>query len=867
VTSGSALRAAAAFLLGAAATLFAGDAPEHAPQDAPSGPPEATIDLATSDGVALVRGQWRYGDTRIVETEFPGPGPGNQPTGALAKTYDYEPHAGAADFDDSKWEAIAPETLGARRGHGRLGFNWYRITVTIPERIGSYEPAGKDVVLETTLDDAAEVWVDGELTRYLGQRGGSVAAGWNASNRLVLARSVKAGQRINIAIFGINGPLSSPPTNFIYVRSVRLELYPGTGPIAIVPAEVNVRVDRLDPSLDAIVGSNPKMWKVAEGFQFTEGPVWLPGERALLFSDPNANAIYRYTPEKTAVEVFRRPSGYAGADAGDYGQPGSNGLALDPRGELTIDQHGNRRVVRLDPQGRETVVAASYRGKRLNSPNDLVYRSDGTLYFTDPPFGLPKFFDDPRKELKFSGVYAVRPGGSPRLLVDELTGPNGIAFSPDERFLYVGDWDEKRKVVMRYPVRADGGVGPGTVFFDMTSAPGEDAIDGIKVDERGNVFVSGPGGLWVLSREGRHLGTIVPPRHPHNFAWGDDGKTLYLCARSGLYKMRLGVAGTLVGAPAAPTKGGDVIGRVVRKDARLDALLPSGAELERVAGGVEWAEGPVWDRASRSLLFSDVPSNAILRWKAGEGTTVYLRPSGYTGTAPFAGREPGSNGLAFDREGRLTFCRHGDRGIARRERDGSITVLADRYEGRRLNSPNDLVFKSNGDLYFTDPPFGLPKGFDDPGKELPFQGVYRLSRGGRLTLLTADVRAPNGIGFSPDEKTLYVANADPARPVWYAFDVREDGTLGPARVFYDGSAWASRGPGVPDSLKVDASGNVWAAAPNGVYVIAPDGALLGEIETDVATGNCAFGEDGRTLFVAANHQIGRIRTLTKGQGF
>ncbi len=548
----AALRRAAALLLGAAASLCAADGGAPAPQDAPSGPPEATIDLTTSDGVALVRGQWRYTDTRIVETELAGPGADNQPTGAPAKTWDYEPHAGGADFDDSRWDAVAPETLAVRRGHGRLGFNWYRIAVTVPERIGSYDPSGKDLVLEATLDDAAEVWVDGELTRYPGQRGGSVSAGWNASNRLVVGRSVRPGQKIAIAIFGINGPLSNPPTNFIYVRSARLELYPGGGPIAIAPAEVNVRVDRLDPALDAIVGPNPKMWKVAEGFSFTEGPVWIPSEKSLLFSDPNANTIYRYTPDAASLQVFRSPSGYSGADVAEFGQPGSNGLALDPAGTLTIDQHGNRRVVRLDAGGGETVVAAAYRGRRLNSPNDLVYRSDGTLYFTDPPFGLPKFFDDPRKELKFSGVYSVRPGRAPRLLVDELTGPNGIAFSPDERFLYVGNWDEKRKVVMRYPVNRDGGLGAGAVFVDMTSAPGEDAIDGIKVDERGNVYVSGPGGLWILSPEGRHLGTIVPPRHPHNFAWGDDGRTLYVCARSGLYKMRLGVAGTLVGVPSRP---------------------------------------------------------------------------------------------------------------------------------------------------------------------------------------------------------------------------------------------------------------------------------------------------------------------------
>jgi gluconolactonase len=546
--------------------LFAGLASltgAQAPQDPPPGKPEASIDLATDDGLALVHGQWRSSDVHIVETEFPAPGADGQPTGPSEKTYDYAPHAGNADFDDSTWTVIAPKNLTERRGHGRLGFHWYRIALTVPDAIGSYATEGKDVVFETTLDDAAEVWVDGELARYLGQRGGSMVAGWNASNRLVVARHAKPGQKIVLAIFGINGPLSNPPTNYIYVRGARLDFYPGTRrPIAITPAEVNVQVLRADPGIDAIVGPNPKIWKVAEGFEFTEGPIWLPGEGSLLLSDPNSNVIYRYTPEATRLEVFRTPSGYSGADIGEYSQPGSNGLTLDGQGRLTIDQHGNRRVVRLEADGTETVLADRYRGKRLNSPNDLVYRSDGTLYFTDPPFGLPKFFADPRKELTFSGVYALTRKGRLILLVDDLSGPNGIAFSPDERFLYVGNWDEKKKIVVRYPVRADGTIGKGEPFFDMTSAPGEDAIDGIKVDVAGNLYVSGPGGLWVLSPEGRHLGTIVGPKHPHNMAWGDaDGKTLYLCAQSGLYKIHLGIhgAGTPVvtgATQAAPPSGG-----------------------------------------------------------------------------------------------------------------------------------------------------------------------------------------------------------------------------------------------------------------------------------------------------------------------
>lgn len=510
--------------------------------------PEATIDLASNDGVKMVRGQWRYSDTKIIEVDFKGPGPDRQPTGAPIKTYDYTPHAGGADFDDSKWNVIDATTLEDRRSTGRICFNWYRIKVTIPERVGNYDPTGSTVVFETALDDYAEVWIDGELSRYLGQKGGTVVGGWNAPNRVVIGRDVKPGQQIQIAVFGMNGPISNPPTNFIWMRFARLEFFKTAtpGPIAVIPSEVNVEVVRKDPAIDTIVGPNPKIFKLAEGFKFTEGPIWVPDEKSLLFSDPNSNVIYKYTPngsEPGRLAVFRTPSGYSGADIAEFGQPGSNGLTLDPQGRLTINQHGNHRVVRLEKDGTETILADSFEGKRLNSPNDLVYRSDGTLFFTDPPFGLPKFFDDPRKELSFSGVYSIYKGRL-QVISKDFTGPNGIAFSPDEKYLYVGNWDEKKKAVMRYEAKADGTLANGRVFFDMTSAPGEDALDGIKVDQAGNLYVSGPGGLWVISAQGKHLGTIIAPRHPHNMAWGDeDGKTLYLCARSGLYQMRLNVAG------------------------------------------------------------------------------------------------------------------------------------------------------------------------------------------------------------------------------------------------------------------------------------------------------------------------------------
>jgi len=473
----------------------------------PTGKAEASVDLASTDGARMVKGVWRYSDTKIVEVDFTGPGVDGQPTGAPVRTYDYAPHAGGSDFDDSHWEAIEPTSLSKRRGAGRLSFNWYRIKLTVPERVGDYDPTGSTVVFETSLDDYAEIWVDGELVRASGQMGGSVVAGWNAANRLVVARNVKPGQQIQLAIFGINGPLSSPPTNFIWLRYAKLEFYKGrTAPIAITPSEVNVEVVRKDPAINEIVGMNPKVFKLAEGFKFTEGPIWVnKGGGYLLFSDPNANTIYKYAPngnDEGELDVFRTPSGYSGADIAEYAQPGSNGLTLDPQGRLTINQHGNHRVVRDEQDGTQTILADSYEGKRLNSPNDLVYRSDGTLFFTDPPFGLPKFFDDPRKELKFSGVYSIYKGKL-QLIGTDFTGPNGIALSPDEKYLYVGDWDDKKKVVMRYEVNSDATLKNGKLFFDMTSTPGEDALDGIKVDQKGNLYVSGPGGLWIISPEGK----------------------------------------------------------------------------------------------------------------------------------------------------------------------------------------------------------------------------------------------------------------------------------------------------------------------------------------------------------------------------
>jgi gluconolactonase len=513
-------------------------------QDPPFGKPDAVVDLASDEGARLVSGTWRYHDVSIVAADFRAVGPDLKPSGAPSKTLDYEPHAGVRDFDDSQWEQIKPTSLDQRRSTGKLCFNWYRINITIPERIGSIATQGSTVAFEVVVDDYAEVWVDGKLPRVLGEPGGQAVKGFNAPNRVVLTRNAQPGQRIQLAVFGINGPISHSPENFIWIKSATLDFYksPRVALSATAP-----HLTRNDPAFDRIVPADAKVEKLAGGFQFTEGPIWIPksaeSEGYLLFSDPNNNLIYRWTQDGQ-VSIYMTKSGYRGVDIGEYGQPGSNGLTLDREGRLTINQHGNRRVVRLEKNGQLTVLANRYEGKRLNSPNDLVYKSDGALYFTDPPFGLPKFFDDPRKELPYSGVFRVSPDGAVRLVSTDLKGPNGIVFSPDEKYLYVDNWDPEKKVVMRYTVEPDGALSRGQVFFDMTSAPGEDALDGMKVDVEGNLYVSGPGGVWVLSPEGKHLGTIASPEHSHNFAWGDDdGKTLYLCAQTGLYRIRLNIPG------------------------------------------------------------------------------------------------------------------------------------------------------------------------------------------------------------------------------------------------------------------------------------------------------------------------------------
>ena len=308
-------------------------------------------------------------------------------------------------------------------------------------------------------------------------------------------------------------------------------------------------------------------------------------------------------------------------------------------------------------------------------------------------------------------------------------------------------------------------------------------------------------------------------------------------------------------------------GKIERKDPRFDKLVPKTAHMEQLAEGFEWSEGPVWIKDGGYLLFSDIPRNSVMKWKEGEGVTLFMKPSGYTGVVDYS-PEPGSNGLNVDPQGRVVFCEHGDRRISRLEKNGGKKTLVDSYEGKRLNSPNDCAYKSNGDLYFTDPPYGLPKNFEDPRRELDFCGVYRLATDGKVTLLTKELTRPNGIAFSPDEETLYVAQSDPEAAIWKAFEVKSDGTLGASRTFFDATAWAKAGQkGLPDGMKIDKDGNLFATGPGGVHIFAPDGTHLGTLATGQATGNCAWGDDGSSLYIQADMYLVRIKLNTKGNRF
>jgi gluconolactonase len=318
-------------------------------------------------------------------------------------------------------------------------------------------------------------------------------------------------------------------------------------------------VARLNRELDDIVPGDAKVEKLAGSFGFLEGPVWVHGGGYLLFSDIPANVIFKFSPDTGKVSVAVPYSGFTGVDASGAGMQmndgqgvvtllGSNAVTLDPQGRIVYCAHGDRQVVGLEADGRRTVLATQFEGKRLNSPNDLVYKSDGSLYFTDPPAGLRDGDKDPKKELPFNGVYLLKEGQL-RLLIKDMTLPNGLAFTPDEKYLYVND--SVNKTIMRYEVQPDGALANGKVWVDMSPDKAPGVPDGMKVDQKGNIYCTGPGGFWIMSPDGRHLGTVLTSELPANLAFGDpDGKTLYLTARTSLYRIHLKIPGILPKGPS-----------------------------------------------------------------------------------------------------------------------------------------------------------------------------------------------------------------------------------------------------------------------------------------------------------------------------
>lgn len=512
--------------------------------------PQAIADLKTREGAAWVNAKWFVQPAHIIDADFKTPGASVTdplklyPTGMSIKTHTLHPQINAADFDKG-FVSIKPTDLEMREGMGLISAAWYKVEIILPTTIGKLPVTGSTAVFEITVDDYSEIWVNGKQMKGFGQSGNGVISGYNTRNRVILSDNAKPGEKFTIAVLGINGPLGMIPDNYIWIRNAVVDFYTGGLPVNQSWKDIG-KIYSIEEKLHSLITPGTKVEKIADGFSFTEGPVWHP-DGYLLFSDPNTNTIYRYHPKNHNVTVYMSHSGYTGADIGEYGQPGSNGLAIDKEGRLIIDQHGNRRVIRIEKKGPVTILADHIDGKRFNSPNDIVLKSDGSIYFTDPPYGLPGFFADTRKELDYQGVFLIK-GGKVSVVATDCGGPNGLAFSPDEKYLYVTNWDIRdihhTKTIWRYDVNADGTLKNGHIFYDFNFTEDEEALDGLKIDKEGNLFVSAPGGVWILSAAGKLLGKIVTPERPANMAWGDeDGKTLYMTAHSSLYKLRVNTGG------------------------------------------------------------------------------------------------------------------------------------------------------------------------------------------------------------------------------------------------------------------------------------------------------------------------------------
>jgi len=582
-----------------------------------------------------------------------------------------------------------------------------------------------------------------------------------------------------------------------------------------------------------------------------DGPVWLPDPGCWSFTDAGLSRRLTWSAAG-GFRVINEATGRA------------MGTAADPRGRLVACEWERGRVVRHEPGGGLTVLAERLDGRRLNHPDDLAIASDGTVYFTDTRIVTHRAAAG--DTIGRSGVYRLTPGEPPQPLPIDLVEPGGVALSPAEDLLYVSDPRTSR--VLALPL--DGGRAAARTLATLPIGPGPARPLGIAVDRLGNLYTGGPGGVWVLDAAGEVLGVI---RHSAsrtaNLAFGGpEGRTLFITSLVGAATVEVRVEGSSVPRPAPVGPGRPLAMPVTveRADPALDRVIAPGTEIvELASGGFStdlgggdnfWSrslEGTFWSHADGALLFSDIGNSRILRWSPDGVLSVYRRPTGH------------ANGSTLDPMGRLVSCEQGpERRVTRLEPDGTVTVVADSWDGRRLGRPNDVVVASDGAIYFTAPWWDFGEGAT---REIEFNGVFRVSPDlSTVSPVVRDFQTPNGLAFSVDEKVLFVN--DTARMQIRGFAVRPDGTLDLAtdRVFFQFPGAHDDGLGGPDGMKVDLEGNVYCGGPGGLWIIDPSGRHLGTLRHGATqTNNLCFGDDDwKTLYWVSWSALYSIRLEVAG---
>ena len=624
--------------------------------------------------------------------------------------------------------------------------------------------------------------------------------------------------------------------------------------------------------LHRLVASDASVRELASGFEIgggasagwgrgCDGPIWMAEDDCLSFTDTGNHRRLAWSPG-SGLTVF----------PGDTNR--AVGATRDALGRIVSCEWATGRVTRRELDGSMTVIASSFEGSRLNRPDDVVVGIDGSIIFSDirdrytdvrEPFAVPQDECRPR-----SAVYRVVPDlDAIEMLSDELEVPGGLAFSPDYATLYVSDAGTRE--IIAFPAAPDGAIDASAAsLISRIDGPGNGAPFGMTVDVAGNIYCGGPAGIWIVDPDGEHLGTIIhPASKTTNLAWGGSNwSTLFFTTPVGLGAIEMRISGVPLPAAARPVGAHQrsvlrVDSRIERHHPGLERIISSDAEVVRLAGGgvsddlggglshrfARTLEGAVWHETKGYLFFSDIGNDRQMKWKHGEGLSVLHQPTNHT------------NGAALDQQGRIVCCEHSARRVTRREPDGSVTVIADHFQGKRLSRPNDVVVRSDGSIYFTAPWWDFGSG---EAREVHFNGVFRVPADLRtVTAAVTDFVLPNGLCFSPDERILYID--DTRRRHIRAFDVLDDGSLDLAsdRVFAELHGDA---PGSPDGMKVDVEGNVYCGGPGGIWILDPSGTHLGTIVHGAAqTNNLAFGgPDRRTLFFVSWVTLGCVQVRIPG---